>query len=189
MTDTFEFVDAPVFDLPAPTEDDMPTSATEAIPFTSDITDSGLACETCGKPLEYGGRGRKPKYCDEHKAGRAATPRKASKRNDALAEEAAEVLNQINGLVGIGLLIAPKPFRMPQTAKALEERSDRFKEAAVDALKANPDLARSIARAGGVSGSAGLVIAYGVLAASLAPVAMNEWKGNMRERKGESAND
>ncbi len=33
---------------------------------------AGLTCETCGLPLHYGGRGRKPRFCDEHKPNRKA---------------------------------------------------------------------------------------------------------------------
>lgn len=31
----------------------------------------GLTCETCGLPLTYGGRGRKPRFCAEHKPNRS----------------------------------------------------------------------------------------------------------------------
>lgn len=50
---------------------------------------NGLTCETCGMPLHYGGRGRKPRFCDEHKPNRKAVdstgrsarkPRAKSKR-------------------------------------------------------------------------------------------------------------
>lgn len=34
-------------------------------------TEDDLTCEVCGKPLIYGGRGRKPTRCDEHKRNKA----------------------------------------------------------------------------------------------------------------------
>lgn len=147
-----------------------------------------FACEVCGKELTYGGRGRKPKYCDEHKKNKPAGTRSASgsKRDEAVARQAAGVLSQINGLVGLGLYFAPEPFRMPDTAAKLDELAPKFEEQAFDALKNSPALARTIARAGGVSGSAGLIIAYGMLGASLAPVAVDEWKRNKEKAVGKA---
>lgn len=50
--------DPPNFDPP---DDPPPSSGGE------------LACEVCGVPLHYGGRGRKPKRCDDHKTRTRAT--------------------------------------------------------------------------------------------------------------------
>lgn len=42
-----------------------------------DGVDLGPSCLTCGAPLYYGGRGRKPKFCEEHK------PKQTTKRTQS----------------------------------------------------------------------------------------------------------
>lgn len=42
-----------------------------------DLSD-GPSCLTCGRPLTYSGRGRKPKYCDDHKPANTAKRRASS---------------------------------------------------------------------------------------------------------------
>lgn len=42
-----------------------------ATPPVGESTDP--TCETCNAPLYYGGRGRRPRFCDEHKPTRTAT--------------------------------------------------------------------------------------------------------------------
>lgn len=57
-----------------------------------------LACEVCGKPLTYAGRGRKPKRCDDCKPTRTTgTTRKRSV--DALTKELEATLTDIGALV------------------------------------------------------------------------------------------
>lgn len=144
------------------------------------------ACEECGRALEYSGRGRPPTRCDEHKKNRKrSTPASGTKRDNAIAREAADVLAQINGLIGIGLLVAPAPYKFPATAAKLDEVAPKFDAEVYKALQASPTLARSIARAGGVSGAAGLIIAYGMLGASLAPIALMEWQANRAAKDGD----
>lgn len=155
---------------------DIDDAITADIPADEAPSVPEIACVECGKELTYSGRGRKPKYCDEHKPKNSAANPARSKRGDAIAREAADVLVQINGLIQVGMLIVPEPYKMPRTAMKLDAVSDKFGEQAFEALKASPALAKAIARAGGVSGSAGLIIAYGMLAASIAPVAVEEWK-------------
>lgn len=171
----FTDVEIPADETPAA----LPTDSAPAVPE--------LACKTCGKELSYSGRGRKPVYCDEHKKSGSTSSgvTRSSKRSDAIAREAAQVLSQVNGLIGIGLMVAPEPYRMPGTAAKLDSVADKFEDQAYTALLASPALARTIARAGGVSGSAGLIIAYAMLASSIAPVAMEEWKDNRKASAGE----
>lgn len=131
-------------------------------------------CEVCGDELVYAGRGAPPKYCDKHKkTRRKTTPRKAT----GDAAEAAAILSQANNMVALALML-PTPFALPKTGEAITDASDKFEAEARRALEASPALARTIAKAGGISGSAGLIIAYGMLASTIAPIALQE----IRER-------
>lgn len=71
--------------------------ATELLGPDADSTpadDNRPHCETCGVVLHYSGRGRKPRFCDEHKpqshkAGEGKTRRSGSTKADKEAQELA----------------------------------------------------------------------------------------------------
>lgn len=173
-------VDPDAYDAPAmpPDYDPMPPGKPETVQ-----DGDALTCLVCGKPLEYAGRGRKPKYCDEHKkskSGGSGASRSPSKGAAGDARIAAEALTQANNLAAVALMVLPEPYRMEATGTAITEASDKFNEQAYQALLQSPELAKAIARAGGISGAAGLVMAYGMLAATITPIAVSE----VREKRG-----
>jgi hypothetical protein len=102
-----------------------------AIP-TDDDTPDGLVCEVCGVPLAYSGRGRKPKYCEDHRSrsGSNTGPRiptaggsRASGKDARLRQDLTTML----GGVGMALMLV-EPFdglvivdRTPATVDALME--------------------------------------------------------------------
>lgn len=134
------------------------------------------ACETCAKEIYYGGRGRKPRFCEEHKPNKAARG-KGSGSNAQLARQASEVLVQVNAFLAIGLMLPP--LQLTETASALAEANDGFGVSAYEALLTDPGLAKLILRGGGASGKLALVLAYVMLGGSVVPVGVNEF----RERK------
>lgn len=143
-------------------------------------TEAEYVCLTCGTAIEYSGRGRKPKYCDQHKR-RASTAgnRSASgtSNNEKLAAMAVDVLCQGNAAVTVGLMF----MRLNRTASAVAERDDPFRVQAYEALKLDPALCKLILKGGASSGKVALVVAYAMMAASVAPVLIEE----MKERRAE----
>ena len=131
-----------------------------------------LHCEVCGKELSYSGKGRKPKYCDEHKRSSSSSSNTGTKKNSnaQLAAQAADALVSVNSLVVMGLMFA----QFGDTASEISKREDAFREQAYQALLTDPALCKSILRAGQTSGKISLLIAYGMLGASVAPTAMVE---------------
>jgi hypothetical protein len=86
-------------DADIPSDEIVPESAKDTEPEPP----GELACLTCGKTLTYAGRGRKPMYCDEHRAGgnRKGSPAvniRASK-SDKMRRE----LLSMFGMIGLGL--------------------------------------------------------------------------------------
>lgn len=169
---------------------DAPTYTDVAIPDTLPPDEgigigSDLACEVCGKPLSYSGRGRKPKFCDEHRKGNVKGASKGANRsNRVLAEQAADALVQVNSLMA--MLCMTPILRMPMTGSAISTAEDAFRAQAVEALTTDPKLARTILKAGTTSGRMALVIAYGMLGVAVAPVAMLELK-DKRDEAAETA--
>ena len=163
LTEIFDFEQT---DIPtAPPDDIAPPSTYE------------WSCETCGKELFYAGKGRHPRFCDEHKTG-GKTRGKGTGGNVVLARQAAAVLSQLNGLIAMGLLapVTTIGLPLPQTATALAGAAEGFDETAYAALVTDPALCRLILRGGGASGKVALLIAYGMLAVAVVPVGMAEHK-------------
>lgn len=167
-TPTIEFSDAvpPGAEIP-------PVPAPEQSP-------DGLYCVVCDKPLTYGGRGPRPKYCDDHKKN---GPRKSSSArmpaSDAMAEQAASMLGLANRLLGMGLLT----LGFPVTATAIGDNNGQFEIMAKQALLTDPKLCKKILSAGGTSASVGLALAYAGLGASVGPALM----GEVREKRAAKA--
>jgi len=141
----------------------------------------------CTNPkAEYAGRGRRPRFCDEHKGAKAASKASTSKRVGAPtkeAKQAATVLSQYNGMIA-ALLMIPNPWlHLPATASAIAAADEGFEEQAARALSTDPKLCRLINKSGSTSGIVGLLMAYGMLGAAVAPVAITE----VREKNGNRA--
>jgi hypothetical protein len=52
---------------------DEPELSDEPVIADAPTETSELACEVCGEPLTYSGRGRKPKFCEVHKRSKSST--------------------------------------------------------------------------------------------------------------------
>lgn len=166
-----------VFEDAVPVETPNYAGPQDAAPETEDV----LSCEVCGKTLTYAGRGRKPKFCDEHKKGSAKPSGGAKTRvtgNEKLAEQAVNALVQINNLTGFGARL----IGMEATAGAIDFCQDGFREQAYAALVTDPALCRQILSAGEISGKFSLAIAYAMMGAMVAPVAAKEIQEKRAER-------
>lgn len=137
------------------------------------------ACEVCGTELTYGGRGRKPRFCTEHKKGAKTTPERHV-GNSKLAAQAADVLAQYNDFAVMGLF-----FVAPKTASELAGRNDTFRDSAARALASDPALCKSILSAGKHSAKLSLALAYGSLVGGVLPIAVAE----LREMRAERTED
>ena len=143
-----------------------------------DIEQIEYPCQVCGKEAgPYSGRGRKPKYCADHKASNKGTSKSGPKttgKNAQLAGQAADTLVQYNGLVALVAALAQYPYM----SDAITNANDVFREQAYAALLTDPNLCQQIMRGGGISGRAMLILAYGTLFAAVSPVAVMEYKAH-----------
>lgn len=178
MTDTLSFSSATV-----PSETELPAGAN--LPQDESPHD-GPSCIVCGTALEYSGRGRKPKYCDEHKrSGTRTNVRSSTPKNDKLAAQATDALMQMNGLAALVCMLSG----MPMTAAAINNAEEGLREQVKAALITDPDLASKILSAGTHSAKISLVIAYGMFAAAVVPVGVMEFKANKERRDLESSEE
>lgn len=162
------------------TDADYPS---DSIPPTTEVE---YPCEVCGNEAgPYGGRGRKPKRCAEHKKGSSSSSRKVTGNAASMAAQATAVLEQINGIITIGLMAVG----YIDTARAIAGENESFATKAHAALLTDPELCKMILKGGVKSGKISLGIAYASLGMSVAPTAMAEFreKKAVREAAREEA--
>ena len=102
---------------------------------------------------------------------------------EATARNAASMLGQLNGLIGMGLAM----YGLNMTAASIERANEQFVESATQALINDPKLARKIVGLGATTGKASLAVAYGMLGAAIAPAAVVELK--MKKAEQDAAAD
>lgn len=115
--------------VPAPGDVDSDGPVTE--PAADPLPGGAPTCEVCGRAVEYSGRGRKPKFCFEHKPARGSKSAsgpvtvRASKGDQARLDAIAGDLQQGAGeLAGVLFPIAPVSagtlvMQAPSAASAL----------------------------------------------------------------------
>jgi len=160
-------------------ESTIPETPPDDTPPVSDAPE--FACRVCGVELKYGGRGRKPVYCDAHKkssSGATRTPR-VTGNQATLAAQATEALCSIDGMMALGASIVG----FSETAAVIQEADEVFRVRVHAALLNSPDTCRRILRYGSKAGDSALFIAIGLHIATIAPAFMAEAKEKKAEKE------
>jgi len=139
----------------------------EGVPFDPQYPDSTPEAPYGFKPdgtpyRRHHGRGRS--------SGKSSLGGRRTPSSDASAQSAASLLARLNNLIGIGLHTAG----LTKTATALMAGNETFETMAYEALLGDPQLCKKILSTGATSGKAGLVMAYSMLAVSVAPAVKEE---------------
>jgi hypothetical protein len=149
-------------------------------------------CEKChaAPKVRYGGRGPKPKYCEDCKGtskGTSAPSTRVKGKNAALAAQATAALMTLNGFVALGLTLA----QLHNTSGKFREEASResFEDSVYNALLLDPELCAWICRGGIKSGKIALFIAYGLLGASVVPTAIVELREKKADRETRQAEE
>lgn len=118
------------------------------------------------------GRIRKRRPKGHGKPSPVASGSRRSPASESQARTAAGLLARMNGLLAMSLGFSG----LPTTAESIAESNAQFESMAYEALLTDPALCRKILSAGATSGKTGLIMAYGMLAVSIAPTAFVEIK-------------
>lgn len=96
------------------------------------------SCEVCGEELFYGGRGRKPKFCDEHKKNRPPTSATRTTRSpsvDRLVEQISETYRMVgtgltfnNGTSMDGMVLLESADKLGESWRTLLERDPKIRK-------------------------------------------------------------
>lgn len=157
--DTFSFIDIP----------ESETIADSASTFS--IGSDDPTCVICGTALTYGGRGPKPKYCDEHRKNKpkSAANVKGSTRD---VTAAANALKTLNGVIAVPLMMVAPP-----AGAEWSRRLPELEAQTLTILESDPALAKRLAAAGSKGGAIALALAYGmniIPVLTIARVELNE---------------
>jgi hypothetical protein len=152
------------------------------------LDDVEFPCRVCGREAgPYGGRGPKPKLCAEHKTSTAKGTRspKVAGKDANLAAQATGVLVQLNAILAMGAAAVG----LFQTGSAIAAANEGFEQAAYQALLTDPEFCKMILKGGAKSAKVSLALAYGGMAMSVGPTAVNELKERRLAKQEAQAND
>jgi hypothetical protein len=107
----------------------------------SDPAPGGFSCEVCGDALTYSGRGRHPRFCDEHKPGATRTTKPRAKGLQTLRDD----LNQTFVSMGTALcmvdlfdgsVVISRSDALSGSLIALAEKDPKIRKALESAMRA-----------------------------------------------------
>jgi len=142
-------------------------------PASSDVPPDGDVCVVCGTPLVYAGRGRRPRYCDEHKPGRSGTRSETTRgttgRTSKDVEAACAALHGLYEMVyyPLAAVSAPAAQVWSRAVDDLDKRNRLI-------LSGDPKLARSIVASAEKGGVTALVISHAIAVVPVAVVAARD---------------
>lgn len=154
-----------------------PDSVPDASGYDTPPSSPDLTCEVCGKPLDYAGRGRKPRFCDEHRKVSGSRSKSTSAAvTDRELTQACESLAQLYDMM-VFPLFALDPVEGGAAdvwMRQLESLNARNRAI----LANNRPLVRKINAAGEKGGNLAFILSHAV---AVGPVAM-VLIGHSRER-------
>jgi len=127
-------------------------------PVTSFVDESpDFTCEVCNTPLIYSGRGRKPKFCDEHKSTSKNTTRTGSPKT-VPDKELAQACDNLRLMYETALM--PLMVFSPSGAAVWATKIDALDQSNRQFLANNRDLVKRINSAGNKGGTFGFIAAH-----------------------------
>lgn len=140
---------------------------TESFTFVDDVPESGNpvpddlpSCVVCGAPVEYSGRGRKPKYCSEHKPSRGQSA--VSGKSSVLVTRAIDELTVLYGVLGQGI-----KFRQPLAGELIFENRDKLAESYRMMLETNARFRKLFQKIESSAAILPIIAAHGQLAMTI----------------------
>lgn len=135
-----------------------------SIPDEGPVVSDDLTCAICDTPLQYSGRGRKPKFCSKCKPSRSSSGTSRASRSSGDVTQALSVMESMyRGLTMVLMPLSPQAAIRWQAAIADLQLSNKL------ILEGDKELTRSICRMGQRGGKTAFAISHVV---ALAPIAM-----------------
>lgn len=141
-------------------------------------TDSDFYCETCGKPIPYSGRGRHPRFCDEHRRGSKTGTPSGKGRGAGSVETAVQTLGAAYDALGLTLTLTGALTAASQLADAVPTLTERNRQF----LAHDPQLVKMLNRAGSAGGRFAFILTQVITLGPVVMTATNEYKERLSER-------
>ena len=138
------------------------------------------SCLECGKPLIYAGRGRKPKWCDEHKPKRTSGTHGRKASGDVAQAQA--ILDGIYQGFTMGLMVLS-----PVAAAQWNSKLESLQTTNAVLLAGDKDLTRSICKMGQGGGKIAFGVAHLMAIAPVAATVRADFAVRAAERKSKRA--
>ena len=119
---------------------------------------SDLTCEVCGAAIQWSGRGRKPKYCDEHKTSRSTSSSSSRSAGTVPAKELEQACQNL--MDTYESLLMPLMIFSPDAGNTWAAQIEKLDRQNHKFLANNRDLVKRINSAGSKAGTYGFVISH-----------------------------
>lgn len=157
-----------------------------SVPFVNETGSDDPVCQYpgCGEALTYSGRGRKPKYCDEHKRASGSRSSGGSTRGAANVETAVSALHTLyDGLLMPLMLVSPRGAQVwNEQIPGLDERNRVF-------LANSPDLVKKINSTASKGGSFAFAVSHMVAVAPVVVAVRRDFAERRAIREAENEAD
>jgi hypothetical protein len=172
-TETHEFI----------IEDDALAAST----FTS-ADGPRFTCEVCDAPLTYSGRGRHPKYCDEHKPGSTSKPSVAKRAPKGVAHIRSG-MEQLYELAGDGFELLGRYTEdelLTVDGHLIKSRAPVLAEQWAELAERDPEVRKALSNMTTGSSWGGVIVTHVMLAAA---IMMNHKKNGPSKAERQAAKD
>lgn len=128
---------------------------------TDTFDDAPLRCQVCGVALIYGGRGRKPKFCSEHKKGSSNSSGSPISRGGTLKALENSLTEMYMALgTGVTLVSAPDGF-------VIVNHAEKMAHSWIVLAENNPKVRKFLMKLTTGSGTGAVLIAHGAVALAI----------------------
>lgn len=148
------------------------------VPTDENATESEFYCETCDKPIPYSGRGRHPRFCDEHRRGSRSNNASPKGRGAGNVETAVQTLGAAYDALGLALTLTGALTAASQLADAVPTLTERNRQF----LAHDPQLVKMLNRAGSAGGRFGFILSQVIVLGPVIGTATGEYKAMLAER-------
>lgn len=123
------------------------------------MTDGQFHCETCDTVLYYGGRGRHPRFCDDHKPGKATSGPRVGTSMKAIEDS----LVQMYGFLGMGVAMFD-----PFAGMTITSDAEKLAASWIVLANSNPKVKKFLQKATTGGGIGAVLIAHAMVAVPIA---------------------
>lgn len=144
---------------------------------------SRFTCETCGEPLSYSGRGRYPRFCDEHKPGKGSSNSGGTRKGRGEGNIEAS-MDQLYTMLGQGLVLigsATGDKALVGDGELIDDRSEVLAHEWAVLARNDPKVRKALASLSTGSAWGGVVITHAMLAVAM--MRNHQINGKPREPK------